>query len=760
MFAHSVPETADTSRWEPLPHHLAAVGCRARGFAEAFGMGPVAEIAGRLHDIGKISADYQAYIRGSMGSRGPDHSTAGARVAFNLYGKELGRIIAYVIAGHHAGLANGGEGRARSGLDARLANDYVIPDFSGWEEHAGRLPALTGLKPPRANAIAAGFHRQFLVRMLFSCLVDADFLETERFYAAAEGRQPPDRGGTLSHDLAERLEAFMAEKPPRSDLDRLRSDIRKYALSKTAEPSGLFSLTVPTGGGKTLTSLSFALEHARQHNLRRVIYVIPFTSIIEQTASVFREALKLADDSDQLLEHHSAFDWDKLAPSDDGDREEEGRSGAAKLRRAAENWDAPIIVTTAVQFYESLFAARPSRARKLHNIARSVIILDEVQTLPVNLLRPCMAAIHELATNYGASVILCTATQPAIRKQDHALPNGVAGFELPDSRELAPDPPALYARLRRVKVERLPEAATDSEVADRFSQQKQMLCIVGSRAHARDLFEAIRHLEGACHLSTLMCAAHRAKVLATIRQRLAHGLPVRLVSTSLIEAGVDVDFPEVWRADAGLESVAQAAGRCNREGKLGRLGRVVVFRPAKAEPPRVLRPFREAAGRVAGKFDDPLGLDSIRAYYRELYFQKGAESLDRPTTGDPVLSRIEAGAGKLDFAFEDMAQAFRLIDDRMEPVLIPWDDRARDALADLAGPSVPPRDALRRLQRYTVPVPPAVRGDMRELGDATSIRPELYGDRFVRLVRMDRYDENTGLAMAVGQWRTSEENVI
>lgn len=764
MFAHSVPETADTSRWEPLSHHLAAVGIRARTFAEVFGLGAVAEIAGRLHDIGKVSAEYQSYIAGEAGTRGPDHSTAGARVAFKHYGSELGRIIAYAVAGHHAGLANGGMGRVRSALDTRLAADYSIPDFSGWEVHAGPLPSRAelqaGLKVPAPNPIAEGFHRQFLIRMLFSCLVDADFLETERFYAQARGHPPPERGGALSHDHAERLEAFISAKQARSHLDRLRSEIRLHALDKASEQPGLFSLTVPTGGGKTFTSLGFALEHARRHDLRRIIYVIPFTSIIEQTAAVFRDALQLGEESDQLLEHHSAFDWERLAPSDDGDVEEEGRSGAAKLRRAAENWDAPIVVTTAVQFYESLFAARPSRVRKLHNIARSVIILDEVQTLPVHLLRPCMAALQELSTNYGASVVLCTATQPALRQQDGALPNATAGFDLPETRELAPDPPSLYANLRRVKVERLPEVVTDAEIAKRFSKQTQMLCIVGSRAHARDLFELIRHLEGACHLSTLMCATHRSEVLATIKQKLKDDEPVRLVSTSLIEAGVDIDFPEVWRAEAGLESIAQAAGRCNREGKLKGFGRVVVFQPADAKPPRMLRPFREAAGRVSGQFDDPLGPDSIRAYYRELYFQKGAESLDRPTKGPPILEGIRIGARRLDFAFEDVEDAFRLIDDVMEPVIIPFNDQACAALERLEATDVPPRDVLHRLQRFAVPVPPAARQALVDSGDAAVVNSDRYGDRFVKLREMDRYDAHTGLAIDLARWRTSESNVI
>lgn len=758
MYAHSLPDVTDTARWEPLAVHLAAVGSRARSFAENFQLGPLAEIAGRLHDIGKASHKYQDYIRSTAGSRGPDHSTAGARVARQRFGKDVGQIIAYAIAGHHAGLTNGsGYSSKRSSLAVRLSAQYAIPPFNGWEQHAGDLPKPCDLRKTVPNSIGVGFHRAFLVRMLFSCLVDADYLETERFYAEADGRAVPERGSPLDpDDLGDRLEAFMASKSKASPIGRLRADIRTHALGKAAEPPGLFTLTVPTGGGKTLTSLSFALKHARRHDLRRIVYVIPFTSIIEQTAAVFREALGISWDSGLLLEHHSAFDWDKKAPADEDDKESEGRAGAAKLRRAAENWDAPVVVTTAVQFYESLFAARPSRCRKLHNLARSVIILDEVQTLPVHLLRPSMAVLQELSANYGASIVLCTATQPALRQQDGALPREVPGFDIPQSRELAPDPPALYSRLRRVAVERVAVPVTDAEIAARFAEQPRMLCIVGSRAHARDLFEAIRHLDGAFHLSTLMCAAHRNAVLDAVRNRLIDRKPVRLVSTSLIEAGVDIDFPEVWRAEAGLESIAQAAGRCNRENALGRMGRMVVFRHATQKPPAALRPFHEAAVRVADRFDDPLGLDSIRTYYRELYFQKGAERLDKPQ----ILNGIRAGARDLDFAFEDIADAFRLIDEMMEPVLIPWDERAVAALRALQSADVPPRDALRSLQRYTVPVPPATRRALMDAGVAEAMQPQRYGDRFVRLPTKDSYDCRVGLRIDHTEWRTSEQNIV
>ena len=616
IFAHSLPDRP-IEDWEPLSHHLAAVGNRAAEFAEAFGWEEAARVAGRLHDIGKCSAAFQAYIRrarqGDERTRGPDHSTAGARAAVESYGRlGLGRMLAFAIAGHHSGLADFGD------LERRLEPEHAIEPYPGWHAHAGAAPPLASLRNTRPflRSSDKGFEQAFLTRMLFSCLVDADFLETERFYAEAKGA-PVERGGHLGLDtLRESLRASMARlraEAASTPLNALRAEVLERAVERALLSPGLFTLTVPTGGGKTLASLSFALEHAVRHGLRRVVYVIPFTSIIEQTAEVFRQALNT---SENVLEHHASFDWEGAAETrrDDG----EGPDGLAKLRRAAENWDVPIVVTTAVQFFESLFAARPSRCRKLHNLAGSVIVLDEAQTLPIPLLRPCMAALQELTANYNASAVLCTATQPALRQQD----GFTNGFSIDDTRELAPKPKDLYARLKRVKVEHLTDPVTDETIAARFAEQPQMLCIVNSRAHARGLFETIRELPGAAHLTTLMCPRHRRIELAKLRERLKKGEPVRLVSTSLIEAGVDIDFPEVWRAATGLDSIAQAAGRCNREGRPA-LGRTVVFEPAEAKPPKELTAFWQAARPVLRRHDDPLTLDAVQHYFRELYWQKG-----------------------------------------------------------------------------------------------------------------------------------------
>lgn len=765
MFAHSL-EGLPTREWEPLAHHLAAVGARAAGFAAAFGLAEPARVAGLLHDIGKCSPAFQAYIarpqdEGAGKSRGPDHSTAGARVVLESYGEGIGRLLAFAIAGHHASLADAADLRRR--LDK---GNYTIEPYDGWQAHSGALPVAALVKPTRklVDSKHPGFIWAFLTRMLFSCLVDADFLETEAFYARAKG-ETVERGGHASlTDLRERLQRAMIVKraeAPASPVNDLRARVLDHAVAKAVLPPGLFTLTVPTGGGKTLASLSFALEHAVRHGMDRVIYVIPYTSIIEQTAEVFREALKSRDD---VLEHHASFDWERAADATRGAAggDDEGASGIEKLRRAAENWDVPIVVTTAVQFFESLFANRPSRCRKLHNLARAVIVLDEAQTLPLELLRPCMAALDELCANYGASVVLCTATQPALREKDGFK----RGFRIGDDRELAPDPRALYAALRRVTVEVRAEPVTDAAIAARFAEQPQMLCIVNSRAHARELFEAIRDLPGATHLTTLMCQRHRQAVLQDVRGRLKKGEPVRLVATSLIEAGVDVDFPEVWRAVAGLDAIAQAAGRCNREGRL-QAGRVVVFRPAEARSPRALEAFWQATRMIVPKHgDDLLGLDAIEAYFGELYWQKGDDALDAVEVDGVrgVLAAIGPRARTLDFPFRSIAEAFRLIDDVMEPVIVPWradrsDDDAEHLMRRIRAMDRPCTADLRQLQKYTVSIPRKAREAWLAMGALRSIHPAL-GDSLLAFEDLAHYRAGTGLDLGDIGMRSVESNII
>lgn len=730
IYAHSVDGSVE--RGELLSAHLEGVAALAARFGARFGAGEAARAAGLLHDIGKASEAFQRYIRHKGPS--PDHSTAGAREAERLFPGPAGRLVACAVAGHHAGLADG------TSLAARLTRE--LPPYDRWRDLAPGLPADI---MPRFSGKCAnlGYSLAFLGRMIFSCLIDADRLATERFYGERE------RGGHASlATLRDRLDGYLAAlmAGARADsINDLRAEILARARAKAARPPGLFTMTVPTGGGKTLASLAFALDHAVAHGLDRVVYVIPYTSIIEQTAEIFRTALGDHDgNAPDVLEHHGNVDFDR------GETDADGRDGLAKLRRAAENWDVPVIVTTAVQFFESLHAARPSACRKLHNLARSVIVLDEAQTLPVPLLRPCLAAIDELARMYGTSIVLCTATQPALTIRDGFK----RGLDIPAENELAPEPDRLYRELKRVEV-LLAGVKTDAEIAARFGEAERMLCIVNSRSHAQALFELIQGLPGARHLTTLMCPAHRRAVLAEVRAALENQQPVRLVATSLIEAGVDVDFPEVWRAETGLDGVIQAAGRCNREGK-SRSGNVTVFASGDHKLPAMFRQQVDAMRAALKRYpDDPLGLDAVREYFRHLYWIKTDDALDAATIEGVRYPILPALSESIDLVtmlptppFERVAKAFRMIDDPGEPVIVRWTqaDTVERLLDRLRLAPKPPGEVLRKLQQFTVSIPAAVRAAMLARGDIVLVAPD-YGDRFVVLASDAYYDEHVGFLL-------------
>ena len=742
-YAHSAPQ--DRQQWQRLSVHLEATATRAAAFLESVGLDELGRVTGVLHDLGKYTDQFQARLDGSP--RRFDHAAPGARLAIDRYGDSLGKMLAFCVAGHHAGLANGVNGEGITALEGRVRGAVSMPDPI-WEQEIA-LPAK--LATPRIkprDKDTAGFCAAFLIRMVFSALVDADYLDTEAYYTGLEGT-PTSRG--KHPDLAElsrRLDAHLEDlqaNAERSDVNDLRAEVLAHVRQGAAEPQGMFALTVPTGGGKTLASLAFALDHAVRHGLDRVIYVIPYMSIIEQTASVFRDAVRGGDARpvDFVIEHHSTFDEERIG----------NRESLKKLHLAMENWDAPIIVTTAVQFFESLFANRPSRCRKLHSIANSVVILDEAQTLPLKHLRPCITALDELARNWRASVVLCTATQPALREAD----GFTGGF--PHVRELAPAPQRLYETLKRTQLRRVGRMA-DAELADRLNESSQVLCIVNTRRHARELYEQLADAEGACHLSTLMCASHRRARLDAVRQRLKDGKPVRLIATSLVEAGVDLDFPSVWRAEAGLESIVQAAGRCNREGRAPK-GDVFVFEPAAGEgrkPPPDIAQFTDAARSVMRRYpDDSMSLDAIRAYFRELYWSKGDAALD----AKQILRQCAERRPSLDFPFETIAREFRLIEDAQAPVVVPWrgtdgnDDTAARLLRDLEHAPRPGRIA-RRLQPYVVQVPPSRRAALFAVGAARTVREKDFGRQFVGLANLDLYDEHVGLKLDDPTSRTAE----
>ncbi|WP_185739855.1 CRISPR-associated endonuclease Cas3'' [Pseudomonas aeruginosa] len=720
FFAHSTLK-ADRSDWQPLVEHLQAVARLAGEKAAFFGGGELAALAGLLHDLGKYTDEFQRRIAGD--AIRVDHTGRGAILAVERYGA-LGQLLAYGIAGHHAGLANGREAGERTALADRLKGVDLPRLLETWHAEI-ELPDRLQPPPLKPRPGRGFFQLAFLGRMLFSCLVDADYLDTEAFYDRTEGRRSlREQARPSLAELRAALDGHLAEFKGDTLVNLLRGEILAGVRGKANEQPGLFSLTVPTGGGKTLASLAFALDHALAHGLRRVIYVIPFTSIVEQNAAVFRRALGALGEQ-AVLEHHSAF----------VDERRQSLEARKKLNLAMENWDAPIVVTTAVQFFESLFADRPARCRKLHNIAGSVVILDEAQTLPLKLLRPCVAAPDELALNYRCSPVLCTATQPALQSPDF-----VGGLQ--DVRELAPEPGRLFRELERVRVQAL-GSLEDAALTEQISRRDQVLCIVNNRRHARALYESLAELPGARHLTTLMCAKHRSQVLAEVRQLLITGEPCRLVATSLIEAGVDVDFPVVLRAEAGLDSIAQAAGRCNREGRRPLAeSEVLVFSTANSDwaPPEELKQFAQAAREVMRLHpDDCLSMAAIERYFRLLYWQKGAEELDAGN----LLGLIERG--RLDsLPYETLASKFRMIDSLQLPVIIPFDDEARAALRELEFVDGCATIA-RRLQPYLVQMPRKGYQALQDAGAIQSVASERYGEQFMALVNPDLYHHQFGL---------------
>ena len=741
-YAHSAQDELGNllpyKHWQTLQSHSVNVGEMAAEFARVFGSQEIACQAGKLHDLGKYS---KAFDRRLHGGSSVDHATAGAKIAVERWGDVIGKLMAFCIAGHHAGLNGSGEGDNRRTLKQCLVLQFGadIPALDNLWQQEIKLPQNLSAPPLKADAHHPFFSYAFFTRMLYSCLVDADYLDTEAFYSNLENKVA-ERGGypdlnSLQHNFNQFINAFrrrvaQASKQTEAEkrnaaLNRLRSEILDHAVEQAAQPQGLFTLTVPTGGGKTFTSMAFALEHAKRHNMRRVIYVIPFTSIIEQNAAEFRKAFgELGEQA--VLEHHSTFDDGKL----------QGDATKDKLRLASENWDAPIVVTTAVQFFESLFADHSSRCRKLHNIAGSVIILEEAQMLPLNLLLPIMQAIKELAQNYRCSIVMCTATQPAVQAE-----NGFYhGFE--NVREIAPKPTALFDKLRRTTVQHI-GTQTDADLLAKVGEHPQMLVIVNNRRHARGLYDQVKHLDGTFHLTTLMCAKHRSQKLDEIRGRLKNGEPCRVIATSLIEAGVDVDFPLVMRAEAGLDSVAQAAGRCNREGKRPSENSFVwIFAPEdKWQAPPELATQAAVMRLTADEFSDNLlSAQAVAAYFAELYQLKGSE-LDNKK----ILKMHNDTGQSLDFPFQTIADKFRMIESHMQPLIIPFDVEVENLIsslhhADHIG------GLLRKLQPYTVQIPEKALAALYKAGRIEPINEKNFGKQFYTLIGLDWYDEVAGLS--------------
>ncbi len=718
-----------------LDEHSRGVASLAGEFAVYFDSADWASLAGLWHDLGKYSPEFQQYIKKVSGYANRydpeahieapgrvDHSTAGAIHAVRQFDKH-GRILAYLIAGHHAGLpdwsaADTGAKALAKRLDAE--QDHLLD----------RIPAqtipkeiFTQDKPttkPRGGT--DGLH--LWLRMLFSCLVDADFLDTEKFMNVD---QADARSGyrDLPGLLAD-FDQYMSNKSASAEatpVNVIRADILRQCREKAILNPGLYSLTVPTGGGKTLSGMAFALLHAMQHKKQRIIYVIPYTSIIEQTAGIFREIF-----GDNVVEHHANLD-----PGKEDDKED------ARSRLATENWDAPIIVTTNVQFFESLFAARTSRCRKLHNIVNSVVVLDEAQLLPPEFLQPIADVMNQLASHYGVTFVLSTATQPALGSFQTFGSKLFRGLD--NVREIMDDPDALYQKLKRVKVSVPSDLQTPRDwesIAAELLQHPSVLCIVSRRDDARELHRLMTTSEKGkytLHLSALMCGEHRSRIIRYIKWRLKKNKPLRVISTQLVEAGVDVDFPVVYRALAGLDSIAQAAGRCNREGKQNGLGRVVVFVPPKPAPPGLLSQVEISRSLLFGNKGDILGRDLAKRFFEHLYVR--VPSLDK----HGIHELLTQDARDCQIQFRTVAGKFRLIDDSAyQTILVRYGNN--DILLGKLEKDGPQRWLMRKLQRYSVNLPKYLFAQLEKQGDVREIWQGIYAQVGDRL-----YDKTLGVVI-------------
>lgn len=704
--------------WLPpheLEEHLLGTAKRARDFAQTFGADDWAFIAGLWHDLGKYSDDFQEYIRNASGyepqeahienglskngKHRVDHSTAGALYALEKLGLR-GRVLAYLIAGHHAGLADWYPiDNGRAALSFRLEKKKLLEVVPREEIPQSILhPELPTSKPPVLQPPSSKIDtsRALWLRMLFSCLVDADFLDTEEYMDIQKQRE---RGQYLQlHQLKEQFDRHMKKFVGKTGaVNCIRAQVLAECCRAAIQTSGLFTLTVPTGGGKTLSSMAFALEHALHYEKKRIIYVIPYTTITAQTATIFRDIF-----GDQVIEHHSNLDV--------SDPTKENHAS----RLACENWDAPVIVTTTVQFFESLFSARTSRVRKLHNIVNSVVILDEAQWFDVDYLAPILDVIAQLALPpYNVSFVFTTATQPALEKK-----NQFPGLQ--NMREIISDPVFLHQQLKRVRIhwplaECLP--ATWQELAEQLQQHHQVLCVVNRRDDARDLYQHMP--EGTLHLSRNMCGNHIEEIINIIKERLKNGQHLCVISTQLIEAGVDLDFPVVFRAMAGMDSIAQAAGRCNREGKL-HMGQVVVFVPPTKVP--VFLKKAESATRELLRLDsvlqDPLQPPVFKRYFELYYASKN--SYDKKA----IMMALK-DQGNLEIAFRTAATNFKLIDESQQSTVITLYGEGRQCLIELRNNGLE-RWILRKLQRYTVTIPRQIQEQLLRTSDIKEVFPGVF----------------------------------
>lgn len=740
--------------------HLRDTAARTRRFASTArptdaDFAALAAWAGWLHDLGKYRPEFQDYLFGRRAG-GPEtqHAVFGAGCAAS---RNLPSAVALAILGHHAGLPSWphAQGRLRDDKLSPVTTSGPLFELLGRdrqdEADADPWPAQVAefFAIPRRGAFSVALGHELRVRMLFSCLVDADYLDTEHYMTGRERRPSPLQSEELLGRLDRHVRGMMDRGEP-TPVNRARREVYEACLAAAERPRGLYRLTAPTGSGKTLAMMAFALKHAEVHKLRRVIVVLPFLAIIEQNAGVYRDVLRAVGEPDPVVEHHSAARV--FSGGTESEPSESESLAASRAKQAAENWDAPVVVTTAVQFLESLFARRPGRCRKLHNIAQSVVVFDEVQTLPFPLLEPILSVVRDLREGYGVSFLLGSATQPRLERSAN-LPSGLVPGEAADVLDGARS----FAALRRASLS-LPLLTEPDwswkHVADRLAGEPRALVIVNLRKHAQDLYDLLksRGIAGVFHLSSTMCAAHRRAVLGkkdepasrTIYRALKDGAPCVVVSTQVVEAGVDLDFPIVFRASAPLDAIIQAAGRCDREGDLTLAaghpaGRVVVFRPdvKYATPPGFYQEATDLARRVFDQYaadpDSLLHDPAIFAAYHAALIDSGY--------GSGTGQKVQEARRQLDF--KTVADLFRLIDDAGQGVIVPYGE-APKLLAAVRRRGYANHEDRRALQPYVVNLFPAW---IKAL--ATYLRPVLKEDDDLTEYVGD-YDK-TGLGIRLGE---------
>lgn len=737
-------------RPQTLAEHLRRTAEIAASFASSFGASDEARLAGLLHDLGKYGDLFQLRLRGE--AHGVDHWSAGAFLACQRC-KNV--AVALAAQGHHTGLQSlvSLQDLARHGLADGPARDLWAPDADPdvlRERLLGDglslpVPPST-LYGPRLRDTASAM---LDVRMLFSALVDADFLDTEAHFAEGppiqpgEADGPPLRPSEALAILLDHLTRLAADSSASRAVNGIRADLLEACLTAARQTQGLWTLSAPTGAGKTLATLAFALQHAVVHGLRRIVVVIPYLSIIEQTAETYRAILSSHFGEGYVREQHS-LSGTRREPAQGAGSDLDGDSEEHRLARGgADNWDAPVVITTSVQMLESLFSNRPSACRKLHRLAGSVILFDEVQTLPDHLAIPTLATLSWLAERYGTTVVFSTATQPAFADLDqHVRRLGDSGWQ---PQEIVPAERGLFERARRTHVRwpDLDRPAPWTEIAGELSGLPQALCIVNVKRHARELHALLsQRVDGDCfHLSTAMCPAHRSAVLELVRGRLARrGETCRLVSTQCVEAGVDLDFPVVYRALGPLESIAQAAGRCNRSGRLAEKGEVRVFVPedpslpsgAYGQATSVTRVMLNQRGPKRMDIDDP---GMFAEYYRLLY------AMARPEQKCPELWKAIKGQ---DFA--KVAGIYRLIEQDSINVLVPYDPPAFAELVAEARAHGLSAAWIRHARPHTVSVfRPKETDHIWEVLESVRARRRGPRDDWFICLRPDVYDQSLGL---------------